>query len=103
MNKDSLNSSIFSFGTTNNNVFYIHSDVFKSMSNLQQKVRTISSQSCNNNIKNLCLQNPCNTTLVVYIDTSQPLMITPESIETKYYQNVLAFLTVELYSDHAEI
>ncbi len=93
----------FIISPSNNKVIYIHSDLFKSMPNTLNYISNLHKKSCGAELSNLCQQNPCNTSLAIYLD-SDISNITPPKIE-KYglYQNILGFLTLELYPDYGEI
>ena len=92
----SLTSLNFIISPSNYKVVYIHSNLFIWMINLQKKILKMHKKSCNQIIK-LCDQDLCNTTLVLYFDVSRRDKLNPQSIEKKYYKNVLGFLTVEIY------
>ena len=92
----------FNISPYNSNVIYIYSSLFTTMPNTVSKVRQMHKDYCKMDVV-LCQQNPCNSTLAIYLDGIGSGPVTPRDIETKLYQNIRAFLTIEINPDHAEI
>ena len=95
--------SNFIISPSNHRVVYIHSSLFKNMPNTIGTVGLIHGDNCGSYLSNLCQQDPCNTTLALFLNVGPKVMITPRDIEDKLHKNILGFLTVELYNDYAEI
>jgi hypothetical protein len=96
-------SKNFIISPSNNKVMYIYSDLFQKMPITLKYIRNLSRESCGVELGNLCQQNPCNTSLVIYLNYDG-YNITPPNIENGgLYQYILGFLTVELYPGYGEI
>ncbi len=93
----------FIISPSNRKVIYIHSSLFRNMPNMVKFVGMLHRKNCGTDLRNLCQQEPCNTTLAIYLDTDDSTRISPETIERELYKNILGFLTAELYDNYAEI
>ena len=97
----------FIISPSNNKVVYIHSSLFMMMPNTIKFVSDLHGENCGVYLKNICQQNPCNTTLALYIDIDNinidNTKLTPPTIENKFYKYIVAFLTVEIHENYGEI
>ena len=104
MEEEKINSNFFRISTIDKHVVFIHSNYFQKMINLPSHVKLTHLESCGSQIS-LCQQRRCNTTLAIYVDITNidDVTFTPKNIDSKYYDDVKSFLTIELYKDRAEI
>ena len=75
---------------------YIYSDLFKFMPNVMNQVKSIHELSCGTDVS-LCARNPCDTTLVIYVDADKG--VNANELETTYYSKIHAFFTIEWYRE----
>jgi ribosomal protein S18 acetylase RimI-like enzyme len=96
------NRAEFAVSYIDPNVIYIHSSIFESIPKTVNHVKKSHSE-CDFELVRLTQQIPPNTTLVIYLNNNHRYKLTRKILEKDLYKDILGFLTVELYKDHAEV
>ena len=90
----------FTISQSNKNIIYLHSSVFKSIPHILNKVENIHKTSCELELINLCQQKPCNTLLVLALNSVNNI---DNNIDNMSTNDIVGFMTVEIYNIYGEI